>query len=237
MQIFYATDIFNETIKLNTEESRHCTKVLRKKIGDKISVIDGKGNFYDTTITDNSFSECILSINSVINEYEKLGYNLHIAVAPTKNTDRIEWFVEKATEIGISTISFIKCEHSERINLKLDRLEKVAVSAMKQSLKAYKPTLNEVISFEKFISSKLNTDKLFIAHCENGFDKQELKKLLEGSLGKEIVIMIGPEGDFSKKEIETALKHGFKSISLGDSRLRTETAALYSTAIVSLFSK
>lgn len=237
MQIFYAPETTNGIFKLNSEESKHCTKVLRKKIGDKISVIDGKGNFYHTTIIDDSFCECALAIDSVTEEYEKLNYNLHIAIAPTKNTERIEWFVEKATEIGISQISFLTCDHSERVHLKLDRLEKVAVSAMKQSLKAYKPRLNELCSFEKFISTKFDTDQLFIAHCENGFDKQELNKLLEESSGKEIVVLIGPEGDFSKREIELAFKQGFKSVSLGKSRLRTETAALYATAIVSLFSK
>lgn len=232
MQLFFVENIDQNLITLTPEESRHAVKVLRKKVGDTINIVDGEGGMYEASIIDPNASRCIATLTRTIEQYEKLPYNLHIAIAPTKNIERTEWFMEKSTEIGIGAFTPILAEHSERKTVNEERLEKVIVSAMKQSVKAYKPKLNEITKFSDFIKQDFGDSELYIAHCSANFEREHLKTAI--TKGTDIVILIGPEGDFSDSEIELAQKRGFKSISLGASRLRTETAALYATSIVSL---
>ncbi len=234
MQLFYCPEINNSPYTLPEEESKHCIKVLRKNIGDKVDIINGRGTLYECEIIDLTKKSCVIDILSKKEDFGKNPYNLHIAIAPTKNIDRIEWFLEKSTEMGISSVSFVGCHHSERDIIKIERLEKVVVSAIKQSLKAFKPTLNPITKLEKFLAQQFDTDQLYIAHCDDTTQRVELKNIVEPNNQKEVVVLIGPEGDFSKKEIELALSKGFKPVSLGSSRLRTETAALYATAVVNI---
>ncbi len=224
MQLFYTPDIdaASSTYYLNEEENKHCIKVLRLQAGDQVQLIDGKGNFYTAAIADAHPKRTQLQIISVEQDFNKRNHYLHIAVAPTKNIERLEWFLEKATEIGIDEISLIICQRSERKDAKVDRLNKIITSAIKQSIKAWHPVLNEPIALSKLLSAPFDGQK-FIAHCEPG-DKLSLKEQIK-PLGK-YLILIGPEGDFTPKEIDDAFKNGFKAITLGKSRLRTETAAL-----------
>lgn len=232
MQLFYVENIDSNFITLDEEESKHAVKVLRKTFNDTLHVVDGRGSMYKAAIVDPHHKHCTATVTETISEYEKLPYNLHIAIAPTKNNDRTEWFMEKSTEIGIGGYTMILAEHSERKVANMERLEKVVVSAMKQSIKAYKPTIAPMTPFEDFIGQDFAGKQCFIAHCNENIERTHLKKLL--NTDRDVVIMIGPEGDFSQREVELALAHGFKSISLGDSRLRTETAALYATTTVAL---
>lgn len=232
MQLFFVKNIESNLITLSEEESKHAVKVLRKTVGDILYVIDGEGGMYKAEIVNPHHRGCTASIIETIKEYEKLPYNLHIAIAPTKNIDRTEWFMEKATEIGIGAFTMLQTEHSERKVVNDERLEKVIVSAMKQSVKAYKPTLNPICSFKDFITQDFGDCGRYIAHCSTNFERVHLKKLISNN--ENSIIMIGPEGDFSDTEIKMALERGFKSISLGNSRLRTETAALFATSIAAL---
>ncbi|MGZ3776678.1 MAG: 16S rRNA (uracil(1498)-N(3))-methyltransferase [Mucilaginibacter sp.] len=224
MQLFYTPDIDTTSSNwaLNEEESKHCVRVLRLHAADVIQLIDGKGNFYSAEITDAHPKKTQLKILSVERDPSQRNHYLHIAIAPTKNIERLEWFLEKATEIGIDEISLIICQRSERKDAKIDRLNKIITSAIKQSIKAWHPVLNEPIIFNKILSTQFDGQK-FIAHCEPG-DKLNLKEELR-PLGR-YLILVGPEGDFTPKEIEDAIKNDFKGITLGKSRLRTETAAL-----------
>jgi 16S rRNA (uracil1498-N3)-methyltransferase len=224
MQLFYTPDIdaASSAYYLNEEESKHCVRVLRLQAGDKMQLIDGKGNFYTAAITDAHPKRTQLQIISVQKEFNKRNHYLHIAIAPTKNIERLEWFLEKATEIGIDEISLILCQRSERKEAKVERLNKIITAAIKQSIKAYHPVLNEMIDLNKLLSAKFDGQK-FIAHCDSG-DKVSLKNELK--LSGRYLVLIGPEGDFTSKEIENALKNNLKAITLGESRLRTETAAL-----------
>jgi len=224
MQLFYTPDIdiASSSWALSEEESKHCIRVLRLQNGDQIDLIDGKGNFYKAAIADAHPKRTLLKILSVEQDTNKRNHFLHIAVAPTKNIERLEWFLEKATEIGIDEISLIICQRSERKDVKTDRLNKIITSAIKQSIKAWHPVLNEPVAFSKLVSTQFEGQK-FIAHCEPG-QKFDLKEEVKPN-GKYLVL-IGPEGDFAPKEIEDAQKNGFKAITLGKSRLRTETAAL-----------
>ena len=223
MQLFYNPNLSPESksFVFDREESKHIVKVLRKKNGDNLFVTNGLGYLFKTEITLASDSKCTVAIVS-FQRQEPLPYQLHLAVAPTKMNDRYEWFLEKATEIGITAITPIICDHSERTQLKLDRMEKILQSAMKQSLHCYLPKLHEPVSFKEFV--KQNRDgQLFIAHCEET-DKKSLKSQLQTRT--DVTILIGPEGDFSTKEIQTALENKFVPVSLGNTRLRTETAAV-----------
>ncbi len=222
MHVFYTPDIRDSTYILSEEESRHIYKVLRLKIGDTLNLVDGKGGFYDAKILRTTEKKVEISILSKIDNYQKRNHYLHMAVAPTKNIDRFEWFLEKATEIGIDEITPILCERSERKEVKTERLNKVITAAIKQSLKAYHPKLNNVKSLKNFISETNANDKL-IAHClpEN---KSNLKNIVKPH--GNYLILIGPEGDFSSDEIKLAINNGYKPLTLGISRLRTETAAL-----------
>ena len=228
MNLFYTPDISGDYHVLEEQESKHVVKVLRLKTGDTINMVDGKGSLYEGVITKIT-RECHVRITNKISEYGKRDYYLHIAVAPTKNIDRIEWFVEKATEIGIDEITPILCEHSERKVIKSDRFEKIMISAMKQSGKAYLPKFNNMISFRELISTSFPYGKFF-AHCY----EQEKTPLIKAITGNSSLIVIGPEGDFSEKEIKDAIASDFKPVSLGNSRLRTETAALVACHTMSL---
>lgn len=229
MTLFYVPNLTSEHI-LPEEESLHAVKVLRLKLGSPIIVVDGVGNYHKAHITNSHPKHCGFEITETTHEYGKLPYNLHIAIAPTKNMERLEWFVEKATEIGISEITPIICRYSERKVVKEDRLEKIIVSAAKQSVKAYFPKLNPTCSFDEFLK-KHAEGKRFIAHCYDQ-DKKLLKNEVENV--KDVIIIIGPEGDFSIEEVENAVNQGFVPVSLGDSRLRTETAAVVACNTVSL---
>lgn len=224
MHLFYTPDITPSTPQyfLNEEESKHAVRVLRLEAGSEVQLIDGKGGLYTAQINDAHPKRTILQITNVVTEYGKRNHYLHIAIAPTKNLDRLEWFLEKATEIGIDEVSLITCQRSERKEAKTERLNKIITSAIKQSLKAYHPVLNETIAFNKFIQQPFNGQK-FIAHCEES-DKVNLKDELQKQ--GNCLVLIGPEGDFSPAEITAALDSGYKALTLGDSRLRTETAAL-----------
>lgn len=217
-------------MQLPDEEAGHCIRVLRMKEGDRIRLTDGKGAFYDAVISAVSGKRCMVHIESKEVQQPLWDGHLHIAVAPTKLMDRNEWFVEKAVEIGVDEITFIKSDHSERDVVKMERIEKIAVSAMKQSQKATLPVLNGMTTLRSLIEKGFDGDK-FIAHCEPG-----LKALLQDAVvpGHDSLVLIGPEGDFSPAEIEMALKAGFRPISLGPSRLRTETAALVAVHIMNL---
>jgi 16S rRNA (uracil1498-N3)-methyltransferase len=230
MQLFYVPNVAENEIVLDETESKHAIRVLRLNVGDKIQVVNGKGGFFLAEITQPHPKKCKLSILEFQKEFGKRQFKLHIAVAPTKNIDRFEWFLEKATEIGIDEITPVLCEHSERKTIKPDRLEKILVSAMKQSLKAYLPKLNPMVSFNEFLIKNEGEQK-YIAHCNEG-EKEHLQNEVEKE--KSVTILIGPEGDFSPEEVEQAKKNGFCEISLGSSRLRTETAAIVACHIVNL---
>ncbi len=224
MHLFYTPDIDPSATQyiLSEEESKHCIRVLRLVVADEVQLIDGRGGFYTATIADAHPKRTVLTINSKITNYQQRNHYLHIAVAPTKNIERLEWFLEKATEIGIDEISLVICQRSERKDARADRLNRIITSAMKQSLKAYHPVLNEAISFQKFITANFEGQG-FIAHCAPG-DKQDISTLL--TKHGRYTVLIGPEGDFTDGEVESALQAGYQAVTLGESRLRTETAAL-----------
>ena len=224
MQLFYSSNIDESSREyvFDKNESRHIIRVLRKKLGDVVQITDGLGTLFEGEITNANDKRCAVNITKHSCFQKPWNYYLHIAIAPTKNNDRFEWFLEKATEIGIDEITPIICERSERKVIKLGRLEKIIQSASKQSLKYHFPKLNAPVLFREFITSSFN-GSLFIAHCEN-MQQQSLKSQL--LKGVDTTLLIGPEGDFSMREIETALASNFKPVSLGKSRLRTETAGL-----------
>lgn len=219
--IFYCPDIRTNP-KMPEAESQHCAKVLRMKENDSLLITDGKGFFYRATLLQANPKSCIVSIVEEIQQSKHWGFDLHIAFAPTKKLDRVEWFVEKATEIGIDILTPLKCRFSERKILKDIRIERILVSAMKQSQKSKLPQLNEIIGFDEFIKQPFDGQK-FIAHCYDT-EKTPLTKICKQNTNT--LILIGPEGDFSEQEVEESIQQGFVPISLGDSRLRTETAAL-----------
>jgi len=223
MQLFYNPSI-SETEKsfvFDKEESKHIIKVLRKKESDILFVTNGLGYLFKTEIALASDSKCTVNILS-FEKQESSKYHLHLAVAPTKMNERYEWFLEKATEIGIQEITPIICEHSERKVIKIDRFQKIIESAMKQSLHYFIPKLNEPIAYKEFLKKEYSGQK-FIAHCEET-DKKSFKKELKTK--EDVLILIGPEGDFSVKEIQMALDNKYIPVSLGKTRLRTETAAI-----------
>lgn len=224
MNLFYSPDITTEESRFafSREESRHIVKVLRKTEGDKIHLTNGKGWVFEAEITLADIKHCTAHIIAETQQSPR-DYHLHLAVAPTKMNDRYEWFLEKATEIGIDEITPVICDHSERTKIKPGRLEKIIQSAMKQSLSAYLPKLNPPVALEKFLQQKTD-GQTFIAHCEEGKERFLLRQKLIP--GQKATVLIGPEGDFSGKEITLARDKGYIPVSLGDSRLRTETAAI-----------
>lgn len=222
MHLFYTPDIHGDEYVLNPEESKHCVRVLRLAAGENVVLVDGCGNWCNGVIVRAEIKGCQVRITDRVRDYGKRPFHLHLAIAPTKNIDRIEWMLEKCTEIGIDEISLLNTAHSERKVVKEERLEKVIVAAMKQSLKAYLPHLNPMADFRQFIASCGEKQK-FIAHCHPG-KKQRLDDVYR--LGNDVVILIGPEGDFSEEEVTVAREYGFVPVTLGNSRLRTETAGI-----------
>lgn len=225
MHLFYTPEFElneGEYYSLNKEESTHCIKVLRLREKDTICLTNGLGRFVFAEISAANPKNCSFVVTKVKDEYGKRNFRVHIAVAPTKNMNRMEWFLEKAVEMGVDKISFFIGDHSERTSIKRERLEKIMISALKQSLKAYMPELNENADYKELIKS--NETKKYIAYC-----KPEGRTSIKESYqkGENVLILIGPEGDFSEKEVELALNNGFQAITLGESRLRTETAALF----------
>jgi len=229
MNLFYTPLIQGDTHLLEESESKHAIRVLRLTRGDQVVLVDGRGGWYEAVIEEDHPKRCLLSIQSRKEDSHPLGYSLHLAVAPTKNLERFEWFLEKSTEIGISEITPILCARSERRQVKMDRLERILIAAMKQSFKAHKPVINEALSFEEFI--QLDHPGLRgIAACF-GSERVGIEQL--GTEGP-FTVMVGPEGDFTGQEVENAIQAGFAPLHLGRSRLRTETAAVYIAAAVSI---
>jgi 16S rRNA (uracil1498-N3)-methyltransferase len=235
MHIFYTPDLSGQTFTLNEDESKHCIRVLRLKNGDTVNLTDGRGGFFNAILVSENPRACTLEITEANHNFEQRNYRLHMAVAPTKNTDRLEWFLEKAVEIGIDEFTPVICEHSERKNLNIERLERIAISAMKQSIKAYKPIIHECQPLKIFLKNASGDCKL-IAHCipeeektdiesnSNWIKRNPISEVYKKS--QSAVCLIGPEGDFSPTEVNLAVSQGFAGISLGNSRLRTETAGL-----------
>lgn len=236
MQLFYSKDIAPSGFcTLDAEESRHAVRVLRLREGDTIHVTDGAGHLYTCRIVQAGSGECVVESVSLLSTVDHQLPSLHLAVAPTKNPSRMEWLVEKAVEIGVGEITLLQCDHSERTFLKTDRLEKLAVSAMKQSLHTVLPQINPPVKLTDWLTSHfspLASHLKFIAHCEADQPRTPLAAALQP--GRDAVVLIGPEGDFSEEEIAHALAAGFQPVSLGPSRLRTETAALYAVTAFNL---
>ncbi len=230
MHLFYTPEISSTEYTLTEEESKHCIRVLRLKAGDPVYLIDGVGGFYYAKITEDHPKRCTVSVYQTIKEYGKRNYHLTIAIAPTKSIDRFEWFLEKATEIGIDRIVPFVSKQSERKVVKPDRLNKIINAAMKQSKQAYLPKFEELCSFDELLSLDLPPKK-FIAHC---FDDEKYYLTNEVQKHENVCVLIGPEGDFTKQEVEKAIEKGFKPVSLGNSRLRTETAGIVATHTVAM---
>lgn len=234
--LFYTPNIATNQ-ELSADETVHALRVLRLKNGDKVQLIDGKGGFYEAKIILEG-KKCLLNIFSEKKEDKRSNTYIHLAIAPTKNIDRIEFMLEKCVEIGVDEVSFLNCRYSERKNIKLERLEKVAIQAMKQSLKTFLPKINEMIDFEKFLLRQNLENQLFVAHLEaterklfskeiyQFFEKNQ-QKTPQTIINASFCMLIGAEGDFSPQEIENAKKHHYLPVSLGNSRLRTETAGIF----------
>ena len=229
MNLFYTPDIISGIYSLNEEESRHCRLVLRLRKGDIVHLTNGRGTLFEARILDSISKQVTVEVVSQQENFGKKNFRLHLAVAPTKNIDRFEWFVEKASEIGVDEITPLLCEHSERRQIRNDRLEKVATAAVKQSLKTYLPKINEIKTFQEFISAS-QQGSLFIAHLDE-INPVQLKEIYKK--GADATILVGPEGDFSDKEIQQATNADYDCIALGLSRLRTETAAV--AACISIY--
>jgi 16S rRNA (uracil1498-N3)-methyltransferase len=234
MQIFYAPEIDSERYVLDQKESRHIVRVLRMKNGDNVQLIDGKGNLYEGVIEEADQNRCAIKIEKINTDFEKRGYNLHIAISPLKNPERLEWFIEKAVEIGINTITPLKCDRTEKSGIKRERMSNIIISAMKQSIKSELTELSELISFGEFIAKNRPGVKL-IAHCDNFFERKGIREAY--IKGENATIIIGPEGDFSREEIALAIENGYTSIHLGTSRLRTETAGIAACHSIYLFNQ
>ena len=244
IRFFYVPDAscVNE---LPEEEAQHAVRVLRMDLGDEMMLMDGQGTFYRAIVTESTKKRCLFRIEETLPQERQWQPHLHLAMAPTKNMDRTEWFAEKATEIGFDELSFLRCRWSERTVIKTERIEKILVSAMKQSHKAWKPVLNEMTDFRSFLQEIEEHEKengkpmqKFICHCyeEEGLgEKVALKDAVRR--GEDVLVMVGPEGDFSIDEVKMAEEKGFQSVTLGKSRLRTETAALVAVHIINLINQ
>ena len=232
MQLFYFKNITRDTavLQLDKEQARHMTKALRKKVGDTVHITDGAGNLFNGTICLVTSNKCNIDL-AFAKAYPQQSPKLHIAIAPTKMNDRMEWFLEKATEMGIASITPLLCDHSERKKINLERFKKIVVSAMQQSNQFYLPKIMELTAYNQFLENSVTGVKC-IAHCE-----ETDKKLLTHVMDKEqdLTIIIGPEGDLSSREIEAAIDTGFLPVSLGNKRLRTETAGVYTAAVFNSF--
>jgi len=230
MHIFYTPDISGNAYSLDETESKHCVRVLRLEKGEEITLVDGRGGFFIAEIADPNPKRCLVRVVRSEQDFGLQNFQVHIAIAPTKNIERMEWFLEKATEIGITRVIPLLCQHSERKEIKPGRLEKVMISAMKQSLKAYLPQIDELTKFSDLIRQPFDGQK-YIAHCEKQH-RDLLRNLVVPN--QKSLILIGPEGDFSSEEIQAAIQSGFKPVSLGNSRLRTETAGIVACHTINL---
>ena len=234
IRFFYDPQISGE---LPEDEAKHATRVLRLSVGDELLLMDGNGCFFRAEITVATGHRCLYKVLETMPQERAWEGHIHLAMAPTKLNDRTEWFAEKATEIGMDELSFLDCRFSERRVIKCERIDKILISAVKQSHKAWKPVLNEMTPFERFVKAEREGDK-FICHCyneediEEGAEKPFLMDVLQR--GVETTVLIGPEGDFSVDEVKLALQNGYRSVSLGTSRLRTETAALVAVHMMQL---
>ena len=221
MQIFYTPDINGLEYIFNEEESKHAIRVLRMTEGEQLQLVDGKGNLFYARISDAHPKRCRILVENIEKDYNKRNYSLHIAISPLKNADRFEWFVEKSTEIGIDEITPLLCERTEKKGFNIERINRIVESAMKQSIKAFHPKINEPVKFNRFVET-VTTDAKLIAFCEGE------RKLIQQvySPAKAATILIGPEGDFTNDEVELAKVNGYVPVTLGASRLRTETAGV-----------
>ncbi|MBQ9362580.1 MAG: 16S rRNA (uracil(1498)-N(3))-methyltransferase [Bacteroidaceae bacterium] len=240
VRYFYVPDALNEQ-QLPEDEAQHAVRVLRMQPDDEMVLIDGVGNFHDAVITEVGKKYCRYRITATRPQQKVWQGHLHLAMSPTKNMDRTEWFVEKATEIGFDELTFLRCQFSERTVVKSDRIEKILISAMKQSRKAEKPVLNDMVAFKSFIESVASSNfynglnNKFICHCYEDTSLSEKKRLIDVLQPREnALVLVGPEGDFSIEEVRMAEAAGFQSVSLGESRLRTETAALVAVHLMNL---
>ena len=223
MQIFYAPDINGNVHTLDEHESKHIVRVLRMVKGTGVRLIDGKGNLYEGIIDDPDQKRCTIGITGIIKDFEKRKYRLHIAISPLKNSERLEWFIEKSVEIGVDEITPLICRNTEKPGIRSERINNLIISAMKQSLKATKTILNPPCSFNEFTIRDHDEVKM-IAHCNDSFIRSKISEVY--SKNQNAVILIGPEGDFSEDEIKNASGNGFTQVHLGNSRLRTETAGI-----------
>lgn len=232
-RFFYVPDA-TSTDTLPADEAAHALRVIRMKSGDEMMLMDGIGCYYRATVTETTNHVCRYAIEETLPQQRQWTGHIHLAIAPTKMIDRMEWLVEKAVEVGVDEISFLNCKFSERKVIKTERMDKIAIAAMKQSHKAWKTIINEMASFDDFIS-KSREGRKFIAHCYNEYQRQNLFSLLRTALpDDEITVLIGPEGDFSTDEVERAINAGYESVDLGRSRLRTETAGLMAVTMFQL---
>lgn len=223
MQLFYAHKIVDNQAFFDQEETQHCSKTLRKKVGEQLKFTDGKGKIYAGSLQQLERKQAILKIEEVIQEDPMPNFQLHLAIAPTKNISRLEWFLEKATEIGVQQISLLLCQRSERKKVRLERLEKIILAAAKQSLKSRFPVLNNLERLSDFLDTPAKEAQTYIAHCNQAF-LPPLKQFFQQP--QDSLILIGPEGDFSLEEVAKAKAKGFQEVSLGKARLRTETAGM-----------
>ena len=236
MYLFYATDIpqsieVGQQIQLDEEESAHAVRVLRYAAGDTIRIADGRGHMYEAVITNPHPKHCEVEIRSIEKQTKHHQGDVHIAVAPTKNIERMEWLAEKCTEIGLDRLTPLLCHYSERKQIRVDRLGKIILSAAKQSLSAYLPHLDELTNFKDCVLSATE-ERRYIAHSSPWLDKKDLREQLRQTPAASSIVLIGPEGGFSDEEVRFAMEHGFVPVSLGEARLRTETAAIVSCAMI-----
>ncbi len=230
---FYVPDAAKQT-ELPMEEAMHALRVLRLKSGDDMMLMDGNGNFYQAVVTIAATKRCMFEIEHILPQGKSWRGRIHLAIAPTKVMDRVEWLAEKITEIGFDEMSFLNCKFSERKVMRTVRLDKIVVAAVKQSRKPWKPIINQMIQFKDFVSQP-RVGRKFIAHCYDEIERTDLfDELNKTNEEEEITVMVGPEGDFSIDEVRLAIKNGYESISLGKSRLRTETAGLAAVMMAQL---
>ncbi|MCH5239531.1 MAG: 16S rRNA (uracil(1498)-N(3))-methyltransferase [Muribaculaceae bacterium] len=230
---FYSPDI-EKTLTLPEEESGHCVRVLRMREGEEIRVTDGKGNIYYCKITEANHRQVALEILRKESKPHR-GYEIILAIAPTKNSDRLERMVEKATEIGVDKIVLLKCQRSERKNQRIDRLNRIIISAMNQSLDSYLPKLQDITPLKEFVSNQSSNFQKFFGYCDKNYPLKNFSQECEAS--KSVVIMIGPEGDFSPEEVEMSVAHGFVPVTFGNKRLRTETAGVYALCAINVLNE
>lgn len=233
IRFFYVPEA-GKVQELPAEEATHALRVLRMRTGDEMYLMDGQGVFYHAEVGMTTNKKCFYHIRETLPQEKTWRGRIHLAIAPTKMMDRIEWMVEKATEVGVDEISFLNCKFSERQQIRIDRIEKIVVSAMKQSRKAWKPVVNEMTDFTSFINTSRQGTK-FIAHCYQVFKRDDLfRELQQLDVDEDVTVLVGPEGDFSADEVKLALTRGYRSISLGNSRLRTETAGLMAVTMAQI---